>query len=58
MRRRMMRGKRILNRSQALQAVPVQAPVVKSERKGEKVYVTLEFERPGWQRTLVMFLML
>ena len=42
----------ILDRSQALDAIPVQAPVVTTERKGEKVYVTIAFERPGWQRAL------
>ena len=47
-----MPGKRILDRSEALDAVPVQAPVVRTERKGEKMYVTIRFERPGWQRLL------
>lgn len=47
-----MRRKPILDRLQALAAVPVQTPVVKRERKSGKVYLTVEFERPGWQRTL------
>ena len=47
-----MRRKSTFNRSEALGAVPVKAPVVKREEKGGKVYVTVEFKRPGWQRAL------
>lgn len=47
-----MRGKPQLGRDQALAAMPVKAPPVKTERKGEKLYVTVRFERPGWQRLL------
>ena len=47
-----MRRKSTFNRSESLAAVPIKAPVVKREEKGDKVYVTVEFERPGWQRAL------
>jgi hypothetical protein len=35
-----------------LAAVPVKAPALKTEHKSGKVYVTVEFERPAWQRFL------
>lgn len=40
------------NRKQALDAKPVAFPPVRTETKGEKFYVTLEFVRPRWQRVL------
>ena len=40
------------NRKQALEAKPVAFPPVRTETKGEKLYVTLEFVRPRWQRVL------
>jgi hypothetical protein len=35
-----------------MSARPVRAEPIKTERKDGKLYVTLEFERPGWQRFL------
>ena len=35
-----------------MSAVPHRAPVVKTEKKGQKLYVTVKFRRPGWQRAL------
>jgi len=40
------------SRKQALEAKPVAFPPVRKEMKGEKLYVTLEFVRPRWQRVL------
>lgn len=40
------------DRNASLDARPVKCPVLKEERKGDKVYVTVEFERPAWQRWL------
>ena len=33
-------------------AIPVKANVLKTEHKGEKVYLTVAFTRPGWQRLM------
>ena len=41
-----------ISRAAAMTARPVQAPPVKTERKNDKLYVTVQFERPGWQRIL------
>jgi len=41
-----------ISRTAAMTARPVQAPPVKTERKDDKLYVTVQFERPGWQRML------
>jgi len=35
-----------------MSACPVQRPALKMENKDGKRYVTVEFERPGWQRFL------
>lgn len=48
----MKRKKVRLDREQALGAIPVQGSVVRREERGEKLYVTLLFARPGWQRLL------
>jgi len=39
-------------RAAALHARPRQNPPVKTEEKGEKLYVTIRFKRPGWQELL------
>jgi hypothetical protein len=41
-----------LGRSQAMNAAPVAFPPLKTERKEGKLYVTVELERPLWQRVL------
>jgi hypothetical protein len=46
------RRKPRLTRGQALFATPVKGPALKTERKDGKLYVTVEFERPRWQRFL------
>jgi hypothetical protein len=35
---------------EAMQGRPVRTPVVRTEEKGEKLYVTVEYARPRWQR--------
>lgn len=47
-----MKNNKKFDREDAMKAVPVKAPVIKTERKDDKVYITVEFERPGWQRAL------
>ena len=42
----------IAARNGALKARPHQLPPVKSEEKDDKLYVTVRFKRPGWQRIL------
>ena len=39
-------------RDAALSARPYALPPVKREEKGEKLYVTVQFQRPRWQRLL------
>lgn len=39
-------------RHAALEAVPHRAPYVRREEKDGKLYVTVRFERPRWQRAL------
>lgn len=39
-------------RDTAMSACPVRRPPVKTEEKNGKLYVTVEFERPRWQRIL------
>ena len=39
-------------RNLALKARPHQLPPVKSEEKGDKLYITIRFKRPSWQRLL------
>jgi hypothetical protein len=46
------RRKPRLTRSKSLAARPVKGPALKTERKNGKLYVTVEFERPRWQRFL------
>lgn len=41
-----------VGREQAMAACPVQCPPQKTERKDGKLYVTIGFERPAWQRLL------
>lgn len=41
-----------VRRDAALEAVPYQVPPVRQERKDGKLYVTIEFIRPRWQRVL------
>jgi hypothetical protein len=41
-----------INRQQALDAAPVAFPPVRTEKKKGKLYVTVEFVRPHWQRFL------
>jgi len=41
-----------IDRRAALQACPARAPAVRKEKKDGKLYVTVEFERPSWQRML------
>jgi hypothetical protein len=39
-------------RRAALGGVPHRLPALRQEEKGEKLYVTVEMERPRWQRVL------
>lgn len=39
-------------RQAALRGRPVQLPPVRREEKNGKLYVTVRFKRPGWQRVL------
>lgn len=39
-------------RNAALEAVPHKLPPLKREEKDGKLYVTVQFSRPGWQRLL------
>lgn len=39
-------------RQAALKGRPVQLPPVRREEKNGKLYVTVRFKRPGWQRVL------
>lgn len=41
-----------LSRDKALDGIPKQLPYLKSELKGEKLYITVELQRPFWQRAL------
>lgn len=41
-----------LSRSDALRARPLQVPPVNTEEKGAKLYVTVKYRRPRWQRVL------
>lgn len=47
-----MKTKIKIDRFDAMTSIPVKGPVVKTEKKDKKVYVTIEIERPGWQRVL------
>ena len=49
-----MRRKRtpVITRDQAVAATPIRTPSVKEEEKNAKLYITIEFERPKWQRVL------
>lgn len=47
-----MRKRQTISRAAALSGVPHKAPAVKTEQKSEKLYVTVQFERPKWQRLL------
>lgn len=39
----------VVSRKVALASCPVRAPTIKKESKAGKLYVTVEFDRPGWQ---------
>ncbi len=39
-------------RQASLGGVPFRLPAVRQEEKGGKLYVTIQFERPRWQRVL------
>ena len=41
-----------LTRQAALSACPVKTPPVRAETRNEKLYVTIEYQRPRWQRWL------
>lgn len=41
-----------LSREKALSGVPKKLPFIKQEVKGDKLYVTVELQRPMWQRAL------
>ncbi|HOK05525.1 MAG TPA: PqqD family protein [Victivallales bacterium] len=42
----------IINREEALRSIPIKTPILKSEFKEKKLYLTFEFERPKWQQLL------
>lgn len=42
----------LLDRETAMAGVPLKLPAKKTEAKGEKLYVTIEFQRPRWQQWL------
>ena len=44
--------KPLIDRNRALTVAPVKMPFVKKETINEKLYVTVEFIRPRWQRML------
>lgn len=41
-----------ITRDDALEARPLQVPPVATKEKGPKLYVTVEYQRPLWQRLL------
>jgi hypothetical protein len=41
-----------IRRDDALLARPVQVPPVSTEEKNARLYVTVQYKRPGWQRFL------
>lgn len=41
-----------LSRNDAMSAAPVAFPPIRTEQKNGKLYVTVEFERPRWQRVI------
>jgi hypothetical protein len=41
-----------IDRRAALGAMPVKVPPQRTEEKNGKLYVTVRFQRPGWQRFL------
>lgn len=45
-------GKFEFDRERALKARPIRTPVLKSEQKGGKTLLSVEMERPLWQRAL------
>lgn len=47
-----MKKKFTISREAAMSACPVRRPALKIEEKNGKLYVTVEFERPRWQRVL------
>jgi hypothetical protein len=48
----MKKGGPKIERGAALAAVPVRVPPERTEEKDGKLYVTMKFRRPGWQRFL------
>jgi hypothetical protein len=51
-RRERKRSKTSLSREAALSGHPVRLPVTGKELKSGKLYLTVQYERPGWQRML------
>jgi hypothetical protein len=47
-----MKKKSQITRESAMEACPVKARPLKTEQKSGKLYVTVEFDRPKWQRAL------
>ena len=45
-------GKAGFSRKAALRGRPVKLPALEKELKEEKLYITVQYERPGWQRVL------
>lgn len=41
-----------IGRNIALEGCPVQMPIVKKERENNKLMITVELNRPGWQQML------
>ncbi len=52
MKTRTRKGSSPAARQTALGARPVRLPPVRTEEKDAKLYVTVRFQRPGWQRIL------
>ena len=44
--------KQLISREDSLNAVPLKSPVIASEKKNDKLLLTVEFERPRWQQFL------
>lgn len=47
-----MKKKFAIDRDTSMSVCPIRRPAVKTEEKNGKRYVTIEFERPRWQRML------
>ena len=42
----------VIGRTAALKGCPIRMPVVKKEKKDNKLMITVEMNRPGWQQIL------